>query len=89
MIELLPRDVCNVLVNDKHLSLGRAFSPHKGVIIITLSASLEVTVAFCCCCPAGFYRPLRDGEFSKLVMLYLTGSGATSKVWIKRNEELT
>lgn len=29
MIELLPGDVCNALVNDKHLSLGRAFSAHK------------------------------------------------------------
>lgn len=30
MIEPVPRDVRNVPVNDKHLSLQRAFSVHKG-----------------------------------------------------------
>lgn len=36
MIELVPRDVFNALVNDKHLSFVEASSARKGVIIIKL-----------------------------------------------------
>lgn len=36
MAELISGDVCNALVNDKHLSLHRAFIACKRVIIIRL-----------------------------------------------------
>lgn len=77
MIELIPGDVCNALVNDKHLSC--AFSAHKGVIIIRLYKAQAIFLprgdsGLLLPLPRWVYRLLRDEELSNLLTLYLTGS---------------
>lgn len=85
MIELVPRDVFNALVNDKHLSFVEASSARKGVIIIKLYKAEVICLARGDSAAAALLGFIDYWRLSTYLYIYISqAAGPPVKFWTEK-----